>query len=309
MFSKIKGFFGNIYVYMTALLICWGTLAGVSRLLMQGIDFYQLQFYLYGLAFATLIPSFVAKRRHMLLRKLSARQWALLTGCAILSYLYLFSYTLALSESTGETIVPITMLNYLYPVFIVLLAHPINGERMTVPKAVSTLVCFAGAYIVVAWGAALQLDKGALGSYALAFAAALAWGLFSAFGKKNSADISLSNFIYIGMGFLFSTAAMLARSRLVLVGAKDFFLLLWLSAANFTLSYNLWFKALKTSASVAANMSFLTPFATILFIILIFRDTKIEIHHVAGLLLIVFGMWIPGLADKLKKSGDPGWPR
>ncbi|MDR2750464.1 MAG: DMT family transporter [Clostridiales bacterium] len=303
MISKLKGFFGNVYVYMTVLLLCWGTLASVSKLLMQGIDSYQLQFYLYGLAFLTLLPSFFMKKKHLLLKGLTGKQWLLLAGCAVFSYAYLLCYMLALQESTDETIVPITMLNYLYPVFIVLLAHPVNGEKLTIPKLASTAICFLGAYIVVSGGRAMVFDPKIMGSYALAFAAAVLWGLFSAFGKKNTADIELSNVIYIGLGFAFSTVAMLANSSFTLVSLRDFSLLFWLSAANFTLSYGLWFKALKTaSAALAANMSFLTPFVTIFFIAVIFKDTRIELSHMAGLLTILIGMKWQDILKLMKEA-------
>jgi drug/metabolite transporter (DMT)-like permease len=300
-FSRIKWFFGNVYAYMTVLLICWGTMAAVSRLLMEGIDSYQLQFYLYGLAFLTLIPGFFLKRQAKLIKKATFKQWILLVGCASLSYLYLLFYTMALSGSTGETIVPITMLNYLYPVFIVIFSHPINGEKMTLPKAASTFVCFVGAYYVVTGGKAIALDASILGTYALALAASIAWGLFSVLGKRNTLDISLSNFIYIGIGFVFSTVALLSKSSFTTVSLRDFALLAWLSAANFSLSYDLWFRALRTaSASLAANMSFLTPFVTVFFIALILRDTRIEAHHIIGLLLTVFGMGIPNWVHRQK---------
>ena len=64
---------------------------------------------------------------------------------------------------------------------------------------------------------------------------------------------------------------------------------------NFCVSYFLWFKALRTAkASFVASMSFITPFATLLFIALLLHE-PITPANLIGLAIIVFGVAVQNL--------------
>ncbi len=76
----------------------------------------------------------------------------------ILSFLYYFLYSFSLSLIDP---VDASCINYMFPIWITLLAVPINGERMTAGKAISAVLGFAGMVVIVTNGdlTRLRLDK------------------------------------------------------------------------------------------------------------------------------------------------------
>ena len=68
---------------------------------------------------------------------------------AIPSYLYYFAYTLSLKKIPA---IEASMLNYLFPIMIVILAVPINREKLDARKSVSVVLGFIGMLIIIANG-------------------------------------------------------------------------------------------------------------------------------------------------------------
>ena len=292
------------YGRMLLLIAVWGSFAAVNRLALNTLDVFQVSFYTFAIAFAALAVWMLAAGKFPLLARLSARQWFWLGILSVLSFLYYFLYSLSLSMTNPVTA---SSINYLFPVFITLLAVPVNREPMTAGKGVSVALGFAGMVLIVTNGdfSSLQIDS--VPGVLLALTASVCWALFSALGKMAEVDIVVSNFLYAGAALVFSAVLLGVCSGPAVPSPAALASIAWNSVMNFCVAYFLWFRILRTAkASFAASMSFITPFATLLFIALLLHE-PITLANIAGLAIIVLGVAAQNLKclrPKGKKSPD-----
>ena len=296
-FSKISDrFFNNIYVLMAMILILWGTFAAVSKMSLHSIDSLQAQFYLFGLAFICMTGICIQNGKFKELKHLDRKEVIRLIGYSVPSFLYYVFYLMSLKLIPA---VEASMLNYSFPIMIVIFSIPMNGEKLDRLKVFSLLVGIIGVTIILTNGnlAHLKLSN-ALGDL-LALGAAICWGIFSNQGKKNHVDTFLSNYIYTTVSFILAAFCMIYYSKFVLPGFHEFIGLLWLSLSNIVFGYYLWFRALKVAdSSLVANISFITPFVT-LFFIMIFLGESIQYIQLIGLIIILAGMALEPIKSKL----------
>jgi drug/metabolite transporter (DMT)-like permease len=289
----------NPYILMAIILILWGTFAGVSKLSLKSIDGFQLQFYLFFIAFIEMTGICIYNGKIKELKDLPKRDILRIAAFAVPSYLYYIFYLLSLMMIPA---VEASMLNYLYPIMIVIFAIPINKEKLNLNKILSLMIGFAGVIIILTNGSFRNIKISNIAGDFLAIGAAISWGIFSNLGKKNSVDTVISNYIYTTVTFLLSTAALLLFSKLTLPNWKTLLGLVWLSTSNIVLSYYLWFKALKSAPSaLIASISFLTPFISLFFIMILVGE-KVTIMQITGLIIILSGTAIQSFDGLIKKS-------
>lgn len=289
-FDKKTGsdsFTNNAYILMAILLFLWGSFAAVSKLVLGRIDSFQMQFYMFGFAslIMTVVLIFTGKIKEM--KTLRKKDFIGLFIYSFPSFLYYFLYSMSLKLIPA---VEASMLNYLFPILIVLFAVPINGEKLDMLKIISLVMGFAGVLIIFTNGSFGNIKVSNLFGDALALGAAVSWGIFSNLLKRNRLDTVLSNYIFTITSFLLSTICMFTFSRFTLPDLPSATGILWLGLSNIVLTYYIWTKALKISSSaLVASMSFLTPFVNLLFIVVLLEE-KISLYHMLGLLVIIVGI-------------------
>jgi drug/metabolite transporter (DMT)-like permease len=76
------------------------------------------------------------------------------------------------------------LINYLWPLLIVLFSALLPGEKLKWQHIGGTVLAFAGAALVVTGGRGLALDQRYLPGYAAALFAAVAWGVYSVASRR-----------------------------------------------------------------------------------------------------------------------------
>jgi len=293
----------NPYILMGILIILWGSFSAVSKLVLGHLDSFQIQFYMFGLAAIIMTVSMYSRDGMKKLRRLKRKELIKLMLFALPSFLYYFLYTAALRMIPA---IEASMLNYLFPIMIVIFAIPINGERINASKLISVFIGFSGMLIIITNGDFNNLKLSNIPGDILAIAAAVCWGIFSNLGKKNNIDQALSNYVYVLVAFILSFINLLLFSEFIIPDTSAFLGVLWISLSNIVLSYHLWFKVLKvTSSALAASLSFITPFVTLAFIMLLLGE-KISVIQIIGFLLILVGITAQNLKYGMKSVKLPG---
>lgn len=297
--AGIYKWFDKPFVLMLFLLVFWGSFAGMAKKVLKTMDNYQMQFYIFLIAFLAMTAIFIFTRRFKAIKALKPGEILKLVLIGLPSYLYYFFYTLALSKIPATEA---SVINYLFPVLIILLAIPINGEKITGIKLASIILGFAGVTLMFSNGDFKSLHFTDLTGDLLAFSAAISWALFSCLGKRNSADIFISTYVYNFTGLVLSTISMLVFSDFVVIRGAVTLNILWIGISNFVLSIFIWFRMLKScSTALVASMSFITPFSTLLFIMLLVGE-RIALFQLAGLLVILSGTGLQTLHDYMVKK-------
>jgi drug/metabolite transporter (DMT)-like permease len=270
----------------------WGSYAAISKTALNTLDAFQLQFYKYGIAACVIFIVLILSKRLKEIKTFTRKQWLILVICGVTSSSYAYFYNTALSMADENHIATVIMINYLFPIFVAVFSVPINGERLNLRKIAAIIIGFFGAAVVVTGGAGFVIDFKSLPMYLFALAAAILWGLFSGFGKKNSVPMILSTFVFVLIGFVISAILLPVNSSFVVIAGIDLMLIiLWLGLTNLIISVFIWIRLLKiSSSSKVAGLSLLTPFTTLLFVKIIFPKTHIGVYHVIGLALILAGI-------------------
>ncbi|MDQ1911058.1 DMT family transporter [Paenibacillus sp. GD4] len=274
----------NPFVLMPILLLMWGSLAAISKLLLQHLDSYQLLFYMYGIGVIVFFIIVLYKVQLRVMLSWKRREWLLLVSCGVLTFLYDFFYLKSLELIPA---VEASMLNYLFPIFIVLLAVPIHKEPLHSSKLLSVGMGFIGTLLLVTKGDLSNVAFTNLEGDLLAILAAVSWGLFTNLIKKNHTDLLLSTFFLTFVAFLLSALALLVSSRFTIPQGIELYGVIWLSLSNIILGFFLYFRALQySSASLIASFTFFTPFVTLMFIVLLLGERLTWTDALAALLII-----------------------
>lgn len=285
--TNAGGVLNNAYLLMSILLFLWGSMAAISKLVLGNIDSFQMQFYMFGFAvlIMTAVLAYTGKIKE--LKSLGMKDFFKLFMYSIPSFLYYFLYTIALKLIPA---IEASMLNYLFPILIVVFAIPINKEKLDLAKVISLILGFTGMMIIVTNGSFGNLKISNLFGDILAIGAAVSWAVFSNLLKLNKLDIVLSNYMITVISFFFSIVSLFVFSDFIIPGITSATGILWLGLSNIVLSYYIWTKALKISSSaLIASLSFLTPFVTLLFIVVLLNE-KVTVYHMMGLAVIIIGI-------------------
>ena len=287
------------FLLMPILLLMWGSLAAISKLLLNNLDSYQVLFYMYGIGVAAFFIIVVFKVKFSVMLSWKRSELALLCSCGILTFFYDFFYLKSLQRIPA---IEASMLNYLFPIFIVLFAIPIHKERMTIYKILSLGMGFMGTILLVSKGNLANVTFTNFKGDLFAILAAVSWGLFTNLIKKNQKDMFLSTFFITLTAFVLSVGVMITSSEFILPQRTDFLGVSWLSISNIVLGFFLYFRALKYSpASLIASFTFFTPFVTLVFIVVLLGE-KLTITDYFAALLIFFSVPIQKVHNILGKK-------
>ncbi|WP_127589115.1 DMT family transporter [Paenibacillus koleovorans] len=287
----------NPYVLMGLLLVLWGSFAAASKFALQSLDSFQVQFYMFGSALVVMTVIFVANGRMRSLLALPPYAFRKLIVYAIPSYLYYFLYIMALQLVPA---IEASMLNYMFPILIVALSVPMQGEKLSFPIVASVIVGFAGMVVIVTGGDFSDIRLTNWKGDLLALGAAFCWALFSNWGKRNEIDSDLSNYMYTFVSFVLAAVSLVLFSDFRIPAWEAGAWVVWIGLSNIVFTYYLWFRGLKSSSSaLIASLSFLTPFFTLLFIVWLLKEPMKPAQWV-GLLLIVAGIAIQMLGERWK---------
>jgi drug/metabolite transporter (DMT)-like permease len=122
--------------------------------------------------------SWVMRRAHAAALRQRPAVWALGVG-GLFGYhaLYFAALRLAPPAEAG-------LINYLWPLLIVLFSALLPGERLKLAHVVGALAGFAGVVVLIAGRSAVHADAAHLPGYLCAFAAAFVWSGYSVLSRR-----------------------------------------------------------------------------------------------------------------------------
>lgn len=211
---------------------------------------------------------------------------------AYLGFLNPFAYYLVLLHAYNGLPAQVAMVvNYLWPVVLVVLSVPILSQRISAGSLAGVLVSFGGvAYMALAGRGTLQIS---LFPLLLAFLSTAIWAVYWLLNARSRGG---ANAVLLS-GFIFGTAYLAVAG---LIGGQSFSppagiipWLLYIGVFEMGITYMMWNTALKRASSTATvgTLIFLTPFLALLPIALIVGE-RIAASTVVGLVLVVAGILV-----------------
>ncbi|WP_448206100.1 aromatic amino acid exporter YddG [Azospirillum sp. sgz302134] len=160
-------------------ILLWSTLALLTAL-SQRIPPFQLLAMSFGISFVICTAANAARGKDVL--RAMRQPWPVwLLGVAGL-FGYHFFYYLAFYLAPQAKI-EVNLLNYLWPLLIVLFSALLPGERLKRGHVVGALCGLAGTVLIVA-GSGVSVEAGALPGYLSALACAVTWAAYSVLSRR-----------------------------------------------------------------------------------------------------------------------------
>jgi len=276
-------------IYGLLAVLAWSTVATAFKLALQRMDHFQLLFLANVFSLLALGLVLVVQKRFGLLLTVGRRQLAMCAGLGLLNpffyYLVLFKSYALLPAQVAQP------LNYTWALTLAWLAVPILGQRLRLRDALAGIICYSGVLVITTGGnfRSMQIDSG-LG-VALALGSTLIWALYWLANARMRFDPVGGLFL----GFLFSLPPVTFTTWLFSdfqLSAGGIALSAYAGAVEMGFTFVLWLTAMRLTTSTArvANLIFLAPFLSLVFIHFVLGE-HIRAATVPGLVLIVAGLW------------------
>ena len=248
----------RIYFYAVSAVVIWSTLAAMAKSLLTVVPTFEALF------LSSLIASVFLLVQQGLrggLRVFRAYDWRGYLAMAALGFIGLFVYSgLYFYGLTQLTSQEACILNYLWPMMIVLFAALLLGERITLRTAVALLLSFSGVLVLTLGGEGRADGNAVLGSLACVLAA-LCYGLFCVLNRKRNVDPTVLMTVAWGVTALCALSVTLMAETWVTLSWTQWGGMLWFGIFVNAVAYLWWAMALQEAqnAAMVANLAYFVP--------------------------------------------------
>jgi drug/metabolite transporter (DMT)-like permease len=279
----------NIYLIIT--ILCWSATPAVAKLALYELNNLQLLFYTSIIGAISLFLVTLFQKKFTLIKNFKKQDYLKMAGMGtlgILLYYILLFGSFAIAPAGQANVV-----NYLWPIFIIIFSIPILEEKFNYKTIIAILISFAGALIVFTRGDFSSFSNEYTIGYLLAAGAAVCYGLFSVLGKKFHYEKFISMFFYYVFATMLIIPSVLLTSNFVIPQSITTIISILLLGGIFnSIAFVFWFKALKAGHThKTANMIYLVPFLALIWTYFL-NSEPITLFSIMGLILIITGIAI-----------------
>ena len=275
-----------IYALLTVFL--WATMAPAVKLMQDSVPTTEVLFIAGVFSVVFLLGRLIANGKVKEYRTFGARNYKVVLGLGVLGFfVYEFLYYFGIAQLTASTA---CILNYLWPVMLVLFSCLILKEPFTTRKVIAMVASFLGVVVLSAGGNDQYGAHPVLGIVGC-IVAAVSYGLFSVLNKREDLDQDLCMPIYWGVTMVSGLIAGFVEGGWVMPDLRTWLILAWLGILANAVGYLIWAIALNDSKNSAriANFAFLVPVLSMLLSALILRE-QIHWNGIVALVLILGGI-------------------
>ncbi|MGN0728950.1 DMT family transporter [Treponema sp.] len=283
------------YIYAAVTVLIWSTMAAIVKKMLYDIPNLEALAVSSVFAFLFLLAVNLKNGAIKKMKKYSAKDYAVMSGLGFLGlFLYSALYYYGLSQLTSQEA---CILNYLWPIMLVVFSCIILKEKLTFTKGIAMLCSFAGIIILSLGNGSRSTGNTAFGIASCIIAAAC-YGLFSVLNKKADYNQNISMMITWLVVAVCAMAFGLLTENWVPIKGTQWLGMLWLGIVIDAVAYLLWALALKGAENTAriANLAYLTPFLSLV-VSAVFLKEAIELRAFVALVFIVGGILLQGALD------------
>jgi drug/metabolite transporter (DMT)-like permease len=285
------------YIYLILTILLWSATPAVAKLALGELTNYQLLFYtsIIGVISLFLVNLFQGKLK--ILRNYSKKDYLVMFGMGVLGIFlyYIFLYGSFAIAPAGQ----VNVINYLWPVFIVIFSIPLLKEKFNYKTILAILVSFFGALIAFTKGNFLIFNNQYAIGYLFAALGAVCYGLFSVLGKKLEYEKFSSMLVYyISSAILIIPTSIIVSGFVMPKSLTTIIAILVLGGIMNSIAFVFWFKAFKLGDThKTANYIYAVPFLAMVWTYLL-NSESISIFSIIGLALIIIGILIQAFNKK-----------
>lgn len=287
---------GNFYLLLTILL--WSATPAVAKLALGELSNYQLLFYTSIVGVISLFVVNLFQGKLKIFSQYKIKDYFIMFGMGFVGIFlyYVFLYGAFALAPAGQ----VNVVNYLWPVFIIVFSIPILRENFNWKTILAVLISFIGALIAFTQGNLSTFSGEYANGYLLAALGAVCYGLFSVVGKKlNYEKFSSMLVYYIAATILIIPTSLIVSGFIFPKSLTTIIAVLALGGIMNSIAFVFWFKALKIgNTHKTANLIYSVPFLAMIWTYLL-NGENFSTLSVVGLALIIAGIFIQ-LANKIE---------
>lgn len=288
------------YIYAILTVFIWSTLAATAKMLLADIPNLETLAVssIFSFVFMLVINIITGSIREF--KKYSLKDYAIMAGLGFLGlFMYSALYYYGLAQLTSQEA---CILNYLWPIMLVIFSSIILKEKITVTKGLAMFCSFLGIIILSTGSGSLASGNMAAGMISCIVAAAC-YGLFSVLNKKADYNQNIAMMVIWFVVTICSTILGLMTEEWKPIEGTQWLGMLWLGVVIDAVAYLLWALALKGDENTAkiANLAYLTPFLSLVVSAIVLKE-QIKVRAVIALIFIVGGILIQSFYDYEKKK-------
>ena len=285
------------YICAFITIFFWGSTAAISSLVLDSISTLALVFYGSLVATIFLLVLNIVTGRIGQVKEITGRDYA---NMFVVGMLGIFLYNVLLFFGMTRILVQQAfIINYLWPICIVIFSCIILKEKLTVIKCISMLASFAGVAVVATGGNFSNLVSLDFLGVLAACLAAVFYGLFSVLTIKIKYDKFVAMMVYYFFSTIVSAVALLATNTFIIPTASQIPGILWIGILVNGVAFTLWSIAIAAGNTARlSNLAYLTPFVSLIWIYFLIGES-ISMASVIGLLIIISGVVLQ-MFDKQK---------
>ncbi len=276
---------GTLWVLICVLL--WAMIPVVSKLGQAELDNHQLLFWSSLISFLVLFLTVVGKGQFSIYRTIPLRQYLFLFLLGMLgTYLYYLLLYLGYAKAKGMEVL---VVQYTWPILIVVLSIFILREKLTVRKIAAIMCGFVGVLIVLTKGDFQNIHFSSLQVILWVLAGSFCFALFSVLSKTVKIDPIAASSIYFFIAAVASFVSMMFFSKWQFPTAQEWWPVILNGVLVNGFSYVFWIFALRsTNASFVAPFTYLTPILSAVYLVIFFREPFLPAYGL-GLVLVLTG--------------------
>lgn len=286
------------YVYAFLTVSIWGTLAAVAKLLLSDIPNLQTLTVSSVFAFIFMLIINIKNGSIKKLKMYSVKDYVIMAALGFLGlFLYSALYYYGLTQLSSQEA---CILNYLWPLMLVICSCIILKEKFTLTKAIAMICSFVG-IVVLSTGNKITSDENAVSGIISCIIAAICYGLFSVLNKKADYNQNISMMVIWLAVAVYSAPLGLMTEEWKPIEGVQWLGMIWLGVVINAVAYLLWALALKGAENTAkiANLAYLTPFLSLIVSAVVLKE-QITLRAVIALLFIVGGILLQSFCDRAK---------
>ena len=284
------------YLYAILTVFIWGTLATIGKILVSDIPSLETLFVGSVMAFGFLLLVNIKKGNIKELGKYHMKDYAIMAGLGFIGlFLYSGLYYYGLTQLSSQEA---CIVNYLWPMMLVLFSSIILKEKLTVVKTVAMISSFLGV-VILSVGSGKSMDGNATLGIVSCVTAAACYGGFSVLNKKVNYDQNIAMMVMWLVVAVCSAILGLAIEDWKQIVGVQWLGMLWMGVVVNAIAYLLWALALNADENSAriANLAYLTPFLSLIISAVVLHE-EINLRTLIAFIFIIGGILLQTLYKK-----------
>ena len=289
----------NIFYSLGAVLV-WSTLAPVAKMVLNDVPNFEVLFVGAIVAFLFLLVYNIANGSIKTLKAYTPADFVKISGLGFVGmFMSNALYYYGISKMTSQEA---CIINYLWPIMIMIFSCIILREKITLMKVVAIVCSFLG-IVILSFDSIGGGGAEAVWGIIATSLNAVCYGIFSALNKKAAYNQNVAMMVFWFVTAVSGATAGMLTETWVMLDLKQLIGLVWLGIAVKALGYLLWAIGLEKAkdSGKVANLAYLTPFLSIIVAFFLLGE-PIKMRALVALVFIVGGILLQYFWDHRKTT-------